>query len=139
MLVILRVLHLHMVTMVKEDYTEIIKLKQGNITGKIVKPKKNSFLGEVEVFLGIPYAAPPVANLRFMPPGAPLQWSDTLNASTMKPVCPQMLPNLESNNQKKMSPERNNFIKKMKQYLKNESEDCLYLNIYKPHLQSEFL
>lgn len=44
-------------------------LRQGALRGLIVKPGKNYDLQPVEMFLGIPYAAPPVGNLRFMPPG----------------------------------------------------------------------
>ncbi len=139
LLLVLRVLQMHFASWNKEDrYTRIITLKQGSIQGRILKPKKNPNLPSVEAYFGVPYAAPPVANLRFMPPGAPLQWTDTLSAFHLKPVCPQMPPNLDSTTQKKMSPERNVLFKRMKSYLKNESEDCLYLNIYVPHTtQSE--
>lgn len=44
-------------------------LRQGALRGLIVKPGKHYDLQPVEMFLGIPYAAPPVGNLRFMPPG----------------------------------------------------------------------
>ncbi|MGA7156546.1 MAG: carboxylesterase family protein [Acidobacteriaceae bacterium] len=39
-------------------------------------------------FLGIPYAPPPVGNLRWMPPGAPPHWSGERDASKAGPVCP---------------------------------------------------
>ena len=134
LLVVIRIVYLQVVLMSRDErYTKIISLKQGNVQGRIVKPKKNAYVADVEVYLGIPYAAPPVGNLRFMPPGEPPQWSDTLEAVRQKPVCPQMLPDPENAAQKGASVERNLLIKRMRQYLRTESEDCLYLNIYVPH------
>lgn len=135
-LLILRTLHLHVAFYDKEEWhTKIITLKQGDVRGRILRPKKYPFFKEVEVYLGIPYAAPPVASLRFMPPGAPPSWTDTYNAFEMKPVCPQMFPDSNSNigSRNRVSPERSIFIQKMKPFLKDESEDCLYLNVYVPH------
>lgn len=45
--------------------------------------------GNVERFLGIPYAAPPVGALRLAPPAAPSSWNDVRNANAFGPVCPQ--------------------------------------------------
>lgn len=44
-------------------------LRQGALRGLIVKPSRQYDLQYVEMFLGIPYAAPPTGSLRFMPPG----------------------------------------------------------------------
>lgn len=44
-------------------------LRQGALRGLIVKPSRLYDLQYVEVFMGIPYAAAPTGNLRFMPPG----------------------------------------------------------------------
>lgn len=49
--------------------TKEYHLRQGALRGFIVKPSRQYQLQNVEIFLGIPYAAPPVGNLRFMPPG----------------------------------------------------------------------
>ena len=42
-------------------------------------------------FLGVPYAAPPVANLRWRLPQPRAPWAPAmLNATTAPPVCPQI-------------------------------------------------
>lgn len=60
-------------------------------------------------FRGIPYAAPPVGELRWTAPQAVTPWSETREATVFSPVCPQGPP----------SPW-------------GQSEDCLYLNVTAP-------
>ena len=50
--------------------------------------------GNVEAFLGIPYAAPPVGPMRYLPPASPGPWSGTRLASSLAPACPQQFPHL---------------------------------------------
>lgn len=64
----------------------------------------------VQMFLGIPYAKPPVGDLRWKAP-VPETWSEPFVADTVKPYCPQV---------------RGGKIDK------NAKEDCLGLNIWKP-------
>ena len=40
--------------------------------------------------VGIPFAAAPVKNLRFMPPVTVSPWKEVLNADRFAPVCPQV-------------------------------------------------
>jgi para-nitrobenzyl esterase len=69
---------------------------------------------EVTTFLGIPYAAPPIGNLRWRPPQPVADWRGVRDASQFGPSCPQ-------------SPVGNPF------YPPGPiSEDCLYLNVYSP-------
>ncbi|EFA85623.1 crystal protein [Heterostelium album PN500] len=67
------------------------------------------YMNETRAFLGIPYAQPPIGNLRFKPPQSIYQWG-TINATTMPPSCWQ-------------SGKPTGY---------NYSEDCLYLNVYTP-------
>lgn len=55
------------------------------------------------------------------------------------PACPQKLPDLEDERTilDKMPKGRLEYLKRLMPYLKNQSEDCLYLNIFAP-LQSEY-
>jgi para-nitrobenzyl esterase len=76
---------------------------QGFVQGK--------FSNQVQQFLGVPYAAAPVDNLRFAPPVSPSPWDGIRSASSFAANCPQ-------NNLPGVSP------------LPNQSEDCLYLNIW---------
>ncbi|KAI4474385.1 hypothetical protein M0802_015629 [Mischocyttarus mexicanus] len=83
----------------------------------------------VVVVVGVPYAEPPVGSLRFTPPRSPQPWRGVKHSLEFAPVCPQVLPNLTD----EVKPARYEYLEKHLQYLKNQSEDCLYLNIYAPH------
>ena len=79
----------------------------------------NRTIKAVDKFLGIPYAAAPVGDLRFKPPQQPQPWKPTIyNASFFKSVCIQ-------------DPEYNDFF--WPNLSIPQSEDCLYLNVYSPH------
>lgn len=68
--------------------------------------------GQTQSFKKIPYAAPPVGALRWMPPQAAANWSGVRDASRFSDECPQTKP----------GPER--------EFTGNE--DCLYLNVFRP-------
>lgn len=50
---------------------------------------QGSINGSVYQFLGIPFAKPPVNNLRWKAPQNPNTWSTVLNTTNFSPVCPQ--------------------------------------------------
>jgi para-nitrobenzyl esterase len=91
--------------------------------GGSASPVVNTNYGKVEgqansrgilSYKGIPYAAPPVKELRFKPPLPPKPWSDTLHAILFGPIAPQTEDLIETG-----TPQR-------------QSEDCLYLNVWTP-------
>jgi len=68
----------------------------------------------IAVFKGIPYAQPPVGNLRFQPPMPRQAWSDTLSAVQFSSSALQPSGAATSG-----------------------SEDCLYLNLYTPGIDHQ--
>lgn len=78
--------------------------------------------GSVYQFLGIPFASPPVGNLRWKAPQEPVAWSGTLNTTAFAPVCPQK-----------------KFEQGSTAYTLEGDEDCLYLNVYTPKLGTDTL
>ncbi|XP_030648265.1 neuroligin-2b isoform X3 [Chanos chanos] len=101
----------------------------GKLRG-VRKELNNEILGPVEQYLGVPYATPPIGERRFQPPEAPGSWQEVRNATQFAPVCPQnihgvlpeiMLPVWFTDN-----------LDAAAAYVQNQSEDCLYLNIYVP-------
>jgi para-nitrobenzyl esterase len=66
-----------------------------------------------EKFLGIPFAAPPVRDLRFAPPALPKSWKGVRAANRRGPACLQFEPTGVREEQA-------------------TSEDCLYLDVYRP-------
>ncbi len=69
----------------------------------------------VTSFLGIPYAAPPVGNLRWRPPQPPAKWKGVRDALHYGHDCMQLLFPQDA------APERT-----------KPSENCLYLNVWTP-------
>ncbi|KAK2879717.1 neuroligin-2b isoform X1 [Channa argus] len=107
----------------------IVSTSYGKVRG-VRKELNNEILGPVEQFLGVPYATSPIGERRFQPPEAPGSWQEIRNATHFAPVCPQnvhgvlpeiMLPVWFTDN-----------LDAAATYVQNQSEDCLYLNIYVP-------
>jgi para-nitrobenzyl esterase len=86
--------------------------------GPKVSTDKGAVRGFVEdgvaKFYGIPYAQPPVGDLRWAPPKAAKPWKKTLEATSFGPQCLQVTT---------LGP----FAGPQ-----NTNEDCLYLNVYAP-------
>ncbi|KAG5679905.1 hypothetical protein PVAND_009441 [Polypedilum vanderplanki] len=107
--------------------TREVLVKQGRLIG-IVRDMSAMRLKNVDQFLGIPYASAQ----RFMPPSSPLPWQNVKYANKLESVCPQKLPNLVDSSGYNKG--RYDQIKRILPFLKNESEDCLNLNLYVPSL-----
>src|ERR1700722_19231247 len=84
-----------------------VKIDTGTIEGKANGP--------VRAFLGIPYAAPPVGELRWKPPAPPAKWSGVRAATEFGAACMQGRPYSD-----------------MVFRDPGISEDCLSLNVWTP-------
>ncbi|XP_051967925.1 neuroligin-1 isoform X8 [Xyrauchen texanus] len=108
----------------------VVTTAYGKVRG-FKKELNNEILGPVIQFLGVPYAAPPTGERRFQPPEPPIPWSDIRNTTQFGPVCPQIL--LEGRLPDVMLPVWfTNSIEVVLSYVQDQSEDCLFLNIYVP-------
>ena len=86
----------------------------GEIEGRLIKTRSNR---KINAFFNIPFAKPPIGNLRFARPEPVEPWSGCLNAGKRRASpCIQALV---------LMPESKFFM---------GSEDCLYLNVYSPRL-----
>ncbi len=89
----------------------VVKIQSGELEGIAFGSDPND-----AVFLGVPYAAPPIGELRWKPPQPAPHWSGTRKALHYGSPCPQLpaqwFPYIEGN------------------------EDCLYLNIWTTDVRS---
>jgi|SRR5579859_6095126 len=88
-----------------------VRVEQGQLAGA---PGRNP---GIQVYRGIPYAAPPVGDLRWQPPQPPASWQGVREAKKFGNACWQTPYPSGSIYQAKLPP---------------LSEDCLYLNIWTP-------
>ncbi|XP_063830756.1 acetylcholinesterase-like [Ostrinia nubilalis] len=97
----------------------IVETTHGKVQGKVLK----SLLNNVEYygFIGIPYAVPPLKELRFLPPKPAEPWDDVLVATKEKKACVQF----------------NTNIRKGQPIGWYGDENCLYLDIFTPKLDDE--
>ncbi|XP_054104424.1 liver carboxylesterase 1-like isoform X2 [Callithrix jacchus] len=100
----------------------VVDTVHGKVLGKFISLR--GFAQPVAVFLGIPFAKPPLGPLRFSPPQPPEPWSFVKNATSYPPMCSQD-PTAAQFLSKLFTNRKENIPLKL-------SEDCLYLNIYTP-------
>lgn len=94
---------------VKNSPSAPVTIESGLLSG-VHLPETNT-----RAFLGIPYAAPPVGDLRWRPPQPPLPWIGVRPAEKLGPSSLQVPP-----------PSKSLYYGGETEF----SEDCLYLNIY---------
>ena len=98
----------------------IVSTKYGEIEGLVASyPNVSAPFESVSKFLGVPFASPPIRELRLRPPQRPKVWKpNVLQAKKYGNLCIQ--------------PKRDEWLFKI--YVQNfsYSEDCLYLDIYTP-------
>ncbi|CAG4978421.1 unnamed protein product [Colias eurytheme] len=96
--------------------TPIVRVAEGELLGRLAStPSGRSYYS----FQGIPYAKPPLGSLRFKAPQPPEPWEGVRDATAEGNLCPQIDLVFE------------------KTYVGDEN--CLFLNVYTPNLDGEFL
>src|SRR5689334_23796858 len=87
----------------------VVAIGDGSVQGVIVGNDT-----EARAFLGIPYAKPPVGDLRWKAPQKPDRWSDVRSGLAYGKRCAQLAnPTLQN--------------------AASTDEDCLYLNVWTPY------
>jgi para-nitrobenzyl esterase len=105
-----------------QSYVFVVTDNKGNepvITTTAEGPIFGLSNGHISEFLGIPYAKPPIGNLRWMPPQPVAKWSDVRQTTKFGPTCAQVTT---------LGP----FAGPP-----NSNEDCLYLNVFTPDVKAK--
>ncbi|XP_064551989.1 uncharacterized protein LOC135437843 [Drosophila montana] len=92
-------------------------LKELGCLRGILMPGYKQEQAQFEAFMGIPFAEPPVGELRFQNPVAARGWTGVLDASAARSHCLQKCYFIDT-------------------WPVSGEEDCLYLNVYRPAKQS---
>ncbi len=114
-------------------YTDVVSLEKGDVRGVVIDN------GAVELYAGIPYAKPPVGELRWREPQDPDPWDGVLDADHFAPMCmqPTELPIIGS--LKQIIGYHEYTFSLSDNYRPAVSEDGLYVNVWKPAGKAEGL
>lgn len=108
------------------EVTEVVSVNEGDLTGVFNEDKS------VEVYAGIPYAAPPVGELRWKEPQPAEKWEGVKACDTFAPMSMQKRDGEIMNSLTKLFGYHYFDISLRDNYREAVSEDSLYLNIWKP-------
>lgn len=97
---------------IKSGKPETVKISDGQLKGYSANG--------TTAFLGIPFAAPPVGDLRWKPPAPPAKWTGVRDAGSFGKAC------VQTNTFGVMA-------------VRSTNEDCLYLNVFTPAKKSSKL
>ncbi len=103
-------------------YTKAVSVSGGKIQGIMNDD------GSVEIYAGIPFAAPPVGELRWKEPQDIVPWEGVYKADHFPPMAMQVQNNALFNFLMNLYIHQDTS----RTYKAPMSEDCLYLNIWKP-------
>ncbi|XP_070551775.1 acetylcholinesterase-like [Ptychodera flava] len=100
----------------------IVEVKSGKVAGRVVEfaHEDVEVKRTVHVFQGVPYAEPPLGDLRFRAPKPKAPWEGVRDAKELGKACVQPYEPLFPMDEP-------------------QSEDCLFLNIYVPQIGSDKL
>lgn len=92
-------------------FCQIVFTDDGPIEGTVMTSRSGT---DFHTFLRIPYAEPPIGNLRFLAPVRKQRWTEIWNATYWSPMCVQSNPSSAD----------------------EMSEDCLYMNVFSRNLSA---
>lgn len=92
-----------------------------SVEGGLVQGVLSEVNPDVMVFKGVPFAAPPVGELRWKKPQPVVPWEGVMVADHYKKICPQTLTRPLTS-----------YPEKYRILYTEHDEDCLYLNVWTP-------
>ena len=113
--------------------TAVYTVSQGRLTGVFTEDET------VEVFCGIPYAAPPVGEYRWKEPRDPEKWDGVRACDTFAPMSMQPRNHPIVDSLVSIFGYHNFSVSLNDNFLPPVSEDSLYLNLWKPAGKTEKL
>lgn len=115
------------------DVTEVVEIEQGQLTG--VYNRDHS----ARVYAGIPYAKPPVGELRFKEPQKADGWDGVKAFDHFGPMAMQVQGSVLYDSLSHILGWHDYQIKFGDEYIEEASEDCLYVNVFTPGENSDEL